>query len=75
MYDGKRSTAERILYGALDKIKSKNEDPVKIFNSAISPAAITCTPVAAPGTIAVTHLHPLPGIRFRLLCIFVHLFT
>ena len=25
MYDGKRSTAERILYGALDKIKSKNE--------------------------------------------------
>ena len=36
MYDGKRSTAERILYGALDKIKSKNEDPVKVFNSAIS---------------------------------------
>ena len=36
MYDGKRSTAERILYGALDKIKSKNQDPVKVFNSAIS---------------------------------------
>ena len=36
MYDGKRSTAEKILYGALDKIKSKNEDPVKVFNSAIS---------------------------------------
>ena len=36
MYDGKRSTAERILYGALDKIKSKNEDPLKVFNSAIS---------------------------------------
>ena len=36
MYDGKRSTAERILYGALDKIKSKNEDPVKVFNSAVS---------------------------------------
>ena len=38
MYDGKRSTAEKILYDALDKIKSKNknEDPLKIFNTAIS---------------------------------------
>ena len=37
MYDGKRSTAEKILYDALDKIKSKNnEDPIKIFNTAIS---------------------------------------
>ena len=37
MYDGKRSTAEKILYDALDKIKEKNkEDPLKIFNSAIS---------------------------------------
>tara|TARA_B100001115_G_scaffold113749_1_gene84358 strand:- start:149 stop:619 length:471 start_codon:yes stop_codon:yes gene_type:complete len=37
MYDGKRSTAEKIFYDALDKIKSKkNEDPIKIFNSAIS---------------------------------------
>ena len=37
MYDGKRSTAERILYDALEKIKSKNnEDPLKVFNSAIS---------------------------------------
>ena len=37
MYDGKRSTAERILYNALDKIKSKNnEDPLKIFNTAIN---------------------------------------
>ena len=37
MYDGKRSTAEKILYDALDKIKTKNnEDPLKIFNSAIS---------------------------------------
>ena len=36
MYDGKRSTAEKILYDALDKIKSKNkEDPIKIFNDAI----------------------------------------
>ena len=37
MYDGKRSTAEKILYEALDKIKSKNnEDPLKIFNTAIT---------------------------------------
>ncbi len=37
MYDGKRSTAEKILYDALEKIKSKNkEDPLKIFNSAIN---------------------------------------
>ena len=36
MYDGKRSTAERILYSALDKMKEKNDDPLKIFNSAVS---------------------------------------
>ena len=37
MYDGKRSTAEKILYDALDKIKEKGkEDPIKVFNSAIS---------------------------------------
>ena len=37
MYDGKRSTAEKILYDALDKIKSKNnEDPLKTFNTAIN---------------------------------------
>ena len=37
MYDGKKTTAEKIVYDALDKIKSKNnEDPLKIFNSAIS---------------------------------------
>tara|TARA_Y100000817_G_C16679610_1_gene465301 strand:+ start:236 stop:703 length:468 start_codon:yes stop_codon:yes gene_type:complete len=36
MYDGKRSTAEKILYSALDKMKEKNDDPLKIFNSAVS---------------------------------------
>ncbi len=37
MYDGKRSSAEKILYTALDRIKSKNnEDPLKVFNTAIS---------------------------------------
>ena len=36
MYDGKRSTAEKILYDALDKIKETNQqDPLKTFNDAI----------------------------------------
>ena len=35
MYDGKRSTAEKILYSALEKMKTKNQDPLKVFNSAI----------------------------------------
>ena len=35
MYDGKRSTAEKILYSALEKMKAKNKDPLKVFNSAI----------------------------------------
>ena len=37
MYDGKRSTEEKILYDALDIIKKKNnEDPLKVFNNAVS---------------------------------------
>ena len=37
MYDGNRSTAEKILYSALKKIEEKNkQDPIKIFNTAIS---------------------------------------
>ena len=37
MYDGKKTTAEKILYDAMDKIKEKSkEDPIKIFNNAIS---------------------------------------
>ena len=37
MYDGKRSTAEKILYDALDKIKeTSKQDPIKIFSEAIS---------------------------------------
>ena len=37
MHDGKRSTAEKILYTALEKIKNKNKDkdPIEIFNSAV----------------------------------------
>lgn len=37
MYDGKKSTSEKIIYNALDKIKVKTkEDPIKIFNEAVS---------------------------------------
>ena len=37
MYDGKKTTAEKIIYEALEKIKEKTkEDPIKIFNEAIN---------------------------------------
>jgi len=37
MYDGKKTTSEKIIYETLDKIKSKTkEDPIKIFNEAIN---------------------------------------
>ena len=37
MYDGKKTTSEKIVYEALNKIKSKTkEDPIKIFNDAIN---------------------------------------
>ena len=36
MWDGKKSTAERILYGALDLIKDRSpDDPLKVFKKAI----------------------------------------
>ena len=36
MYDGKRSTAEKIVYGAFDVIEKKSgAEPIKIFNDAI----------------------------------------
>ena len=37
MYDGKKTTAEKIIYTALDKIQKKTkEDPIKVFNNAVS---------------------------------------
>ena len=37
MYDGKKTTSERIIYDALDKIKDKTkQDPIKIFDEAIN---------------------------------------
>ena len=37
MYDGKKTIAEKIIYDAIDKIKSKSKDePITVFNQAIS---------------------------------------
>ena len=37
MYDGKKTTAEKIVYDALNKIKSKSKDePITVFNEAIN---------------------------------------
>ena len=37
MYDGKKTVAEKIIYDAIDKIKSKSKDePIEIFNTAIN---------------------------------------
>ena len=37
MYDGKKIVAERIVYDAIEKIKSKTkEEPINIFNEAIN---------------------------------------
>ena len=37
MYDGKKTVAEKIVYDAINKIKSKvKEEPINVFNSAIS---------------------------------------
>ena len=37
MYDGKKTVAEKIIYDAIDKIKSKSKDePISIFNEAIN---------------------------------------
>ena len=37
MYDGKKTTSEKIIYDALEKIKNKTKnDPIKIFDEAIA---------------------------------------
>ena len=37
MYDGKKTTAEKIVYDALNKIKSKSKDePINVFNEAMN---------------------------------------
>lgn len=39
MVDGKKSTAERVVYGALDLIKKEKLDPIIVLESAISNVA------------------------------------
>ena len=37
MYDGKRVVAEKIVYDAIEKIKTKSKDePINVFNEAIN---------------------------------------
>ena len=37
MYDGKKTIAEKIIYDAIEKIKSKSKDePLNVFNDAIN---------------------------------------
>ena len=37
MYDGKKTVAEKIIYDAIEKIKTKSKDePISIFNEAIN---------------------------------------
>ena len=37
MYDGKKASAEKLTYTALDQIKNKTkEDPIKVFNEAVN---------------------------------------
>ena len=37
MFDGKKTVAEKIVYDAIDKIKSKTKDePINVFNEAIN---------------------------------------
>jgi len=37
MFSGKKSVAERIVYGALDQIKKRaNKDPLEVFNQALA---------------------------------------
>jgi len=37
MYDGKKTTAEKTIYNALDQVREKTkEDPIKVFDEAIN---------------------------------------
>ncbi|HVS74982.1 MAG TPA: 30S ribosomal protein S7 [Candidatus Acidoferrales bacterium] len=39
MWDGKRSTAQRVFYGAMDQVAKKtNDDALKVFNKAVENA-------------------------------------
>ena len=43
MYDGKKTIAEKIIYDAIEKIKSKSKDePFNVFNDAINNIKTNC---------------------------------
>ena len=43
MYDGKKSTAEKIVYGALDFMKEKTKsDPLTLFHEALNNVKPSC---------------------------------
>lgn len=39
MYDGKKSTALRVVYGALDLVKEKGQNPLEVFENALKNVA------------------------------------
>lgn len=39
MSDGKKSIAEQIVYGALDRIESRGQDPIEVFDQALKAIA------------------------------------
>ena len=60
MYDGKRSAAEKIVYGAFDKIEERSgSEPIKVFQSALENVRPNIE-VRAPAVLVVRL------IRFRL---------
>ena len=42
MIDGKKSVAEKIVYGAFDDIALTNQNPLDVFNAAIDNCKPTC---------------------------------
>ena len=75
MYDGKKSAAEEIVYGALELIEKKAKaDPVKLFRDALDKGAAKYEFHAYPGarhsfTVveadAVSKKFNLPGLQYN----------
>ena len=63
MYDGKRVVAEKIVYDAIEKIKSKSkEEPINVFNEAINNIKPTVSAIKIPSNLSNTP--PWPGKNF-----------
>ena len=66
MYDGKKTTAEKIVYDAIDKIKSKSKDePITVFNQAISNIKPTVE-VRSRSCLLYTSPSPRDGLLSRM---------